>query len=865
MNVFKKLYCRCFQTVFWLALPVLPYRNPEILEHIADIPAILQKNGKQKPLIVTDANLAALGATTHLERELGKQGLPFARFDRCFPNPTTDLVEEAAALYRREGCDCLIAYGGGSPMDLAKAVGVRQARPDVPLTKLAGILKVQKKLPLLIAVPTTAGTGSETTLAAVLVDSATRHKFAINDFPLIPRYTVLDPETIHGLPEGVAATTGLDALTHAVEAYIGRSTTRETRADAEEAVRLIFANLDAAVAHESAAAEKAMLCAAHYAGRAFTRSYVGYIHAVSHSLSGRYDLPHGWTNAVLLPQVLERYGARVWPALARLAVCAGLGQSSESDEALARRFVAAIREKNEKYNIPDHIDAIRAADIPQLARYADAEANPLYPVPVLWDARQLEGIYRAAMPREELTPGKTETVDFSRLVAAQKAYFATGATRPVAARKQALQKLLTAIEENEGALAAALEADLGKSFFESYMCEIALVKSEIRFMRKHLSGYAREHRVKTPLAQWVSRSFTKPVPYGTTLILSPWNYPLLLALDPLADALAAGNTAVVKPSAYAPATSAALARLVAECFPPDYVAVVQGGRKENNGLLDCDFDYIFFTGSKAVGREVMARAARRLIPVTLELGGKSPCIVDESANIELAARRIVFGKFVNCGQTCVAPDYIYCAAAVKERLLAALKKEIVRQYGEAPLQNPDYGKIINQKHFDRICGLIDPAKAVWGGQTDPARQRIAPTVMDGVTWDDAVMQEEIFGPGLPVLSYDRLEDIAADINSRETPLALYIFSENKEHIRFVLERIAFGGGCVNDALIHLATSAMGFGGMGESGMGAYHGKAGFDAFSHYKSIVDKKTFLDLPMRYQPYTGFHAKLIRWFVK
>ena len=305
--------------------------------------------------------------------------------------------------------------------------------------------------------------------------------------------------------------------------------------------------------------------------------------------------------------------------------------------------------------------------------------------------------------------------------------------------------------------------------------------------------------------------------------------------------------------------------MIGECFPPEYVTVVTGGRTENSCLLDCKFDYIFFTGSKTVGKEVMRKASEHLIPVTLELGGKSPCIVDETANLPLAAKRIVFGKFVNCGQTCVAPDYIYCAESVKDALMKELKKQITEQYGDNPLQNPAYGKLINRKHFDRVCGLIDQDKAVCGGETDPERLRIAPTVMDHVTWEDAAMGEEIFGPVLPVLTYKSLEETAKKINSMDSPLALYLFSSDRDHIRFVKERIQYGGGCINDVVIHLATSEMGFGGVGESGMGAYHGRRGFDTFTHEKSIVDKKTYFDLPMRYQPYTTFYEKLMRLFVK
>lgn len=347
--------------------------------------------------------------------------------------------------------------------------------------------------------------------------------------------------------------------------------------------------------------------------------------------------------------------------------------------------------------------------------------------------------------------------------------------------------------------------------------------------------------------------------------MSPWNYPFLLTIDPLVDAIAAGNTAVIKPSAYSPHTSEVIKTILEECFDTKYVAVVTGGRAENTCLLHEHFDYIFFTGSQAVGKEVMKCASEHLTPVTLELGGKSPCIVEKSADIKLAAKRIVFGKFLNCGQTCVAPDYIYCDKAVKDELVKEIRRQIKKQFGTNPLNNKDYGKIINEKHFRRISSLIDTDKVVWGGKTDEKTLRIEPTVMDNVTFDDAVMQEEIFGPVLPVLTYDSLDTAIEKINSMQHPLALYLFTADKKAASKVTAKCGFGGGCINDTIIHLATSEMGFGGFGESGMGSYHGKDGFDTFSHYKSIVDKKTWLDLPMRYQPYRKINEKLIHMFLK
>lgn len=452
-----------------------------------------------------------------------------------------------------------------------------------------------------------------------------------------------------------------------------------------------------------------------------------------------------------------------------------------------------------------------------------------------------------------------------RLLKSQRRFFVSGATLSYNNRRQALITLKSAILRYKKELAGALYADLGKSETESYMCETGLALSELGWMLRHLKGLIREKTVLTPLAQFAARSFRSPSPYGTVLIMSPWNYPVLLTLDPLIDALAAGNTAIIKPSAYAPATSALLKKMIEESFPSEYVAVVTGGRAENQALLLQRFDKIFFTGGSTVGRQVLVSAARYLTPVTLELGGKSPCIVDKSARISLAARRIVFGKYLNCGQTCVAPDYILCHEDIQDELISAIKREIVRQFGRRPLENPNYGKIINERHFHRILGLIDPHKLIWGGECDENALRIAPAVMADVSWKDAVMQEEIFGPVLPILAYRSLEEAIRSVESRPHPLALYLFSEDKAVQKKVLSRCRFGGGCINDTIIHLASSAMPFGGVGESGMGCYHGKEGFLEFSHTRSIVDKKTWMDLPVRYQPYSSLKAQILKFFLK
>lgn len=447
----------------------------------------------------------------------------------------------------------------------------------------------------------------------------------------------------------------------------------------------------------------------------------------------------------------------------------------------------------------------------------------------------------------------------------QKKFFSSGKTLSLDYRIQLLKKLYSTIQAYEKEIQEALFLDLGKSAEESYMCEIGLSLSEISYMLKHIRQFSKEKKVKTPLAQFCAKSYTKPVPYGNVLIMSPWNYPFLLTIEPLVDALAAGNTAILKPSAYSSNTSAVIQKIIQECFDEEVAAVVTGGRKENTELLNKKFDFIFFTGSQAVGKVVLHHAAEYLTPVVLELGGKSPCILDKTADFNLAAKRIVFGKFLNCGQTCVAPDYILCPKKMEEKLIEALKKEIIRQYSHTPLQNQDYGKIINLHHFERLTRLIDEKKVAFGGEKDEKALKIAPTLLRNVNWNDAVMQEEIFGPILPILTYDCLEEIIEMNAFAPKPLALYLFSNNKANIKMITERCQYGGGCINDCIIHLATSEMGFGGVGESGMGSYHGKEGFLAFSHVKSIVDKKNWIDLPMRYQPYTKLNARLIRFFLK
>ncbi|MEG0742155.1 MAG: aldehyde dehydrogenase [Clostridia bacterium] len=453
--------------------------------------------------------------------------------------------------------------------------------------------------------------------------------------------------------------------------------------------------------------------------------------------------------------------------------------------------------------------------------------------------------------------------DFTALVASQREYFLTQATKPYAFRAAQLTALKGWIEKNEQAILDALNADLGKSAFEGYLTEVAMVKQELADALKHLKRWMKPLRARTALGQLPGKCRVYREPYGVTLVMSPWNYPFQLTLAPLIGALSAGNCAVVKPSNYARATSALVARMASELFAPAYVAVVEGGRAENAALLEEKFDNIFFTGSPAVGRLVMEKAARWLTPVSLELGGKSPVIVDESADIALAARRIVWGKLLNAGQTCVAPDYVLVYHGREQALLEALIAEIRRMYGSAPLVNEELPHIINRHHFDRLIGLLGSGAVAIGGQADEKTLKIAPTVLSDVSWDSPVMQEEIFGPILPILTYRKLDEAIAEIQARAKPLALYLFTRDKAVERKVLESVSFGGGCVNDTVLHLATAHMPFGGVGESGMGGYHGEYSFDTFTHKKSVLKRFAKPDIPLRYAPY-GEKLKFARKLV-
>ncbi|MDZ8257872.1 aldehyde dehydrogenase [Nostoc sp. ChiQUE01b] len=447
----------------------------------------------------------------------------------------------------------------------------------------------------------------------------------------------------------------------------------------------------------------------------------------------------------------------------------------------------------------------------------------------------------------------TELSNIGNIIQNQREFFQTGKTKDVTFRIEQLKTLKQAIIEHEQSIVEALQADLHKPEVETYLTEISVVK-DIDYAIKHLQNWTKPQKAAVSWDFFSYSARIYPEPLGVVLIIGPWNYPFQLIISPLIGAIAAGNCAIIKPSEIASHTSDVIAKIIAKCFDPAYLAVVEGGVEASQKLLAEKFDHIFFTGGTAVGKIIMAAAAKYLTPVTLELGGKSPCIVDTDINLEHTVRRITWGKFINAGQTCIAPDYLLVNKTIKKDLIEGLEKSLKEFYGENPVNSPDYARIISQKHFDRLVSFLKDGKVVIGGENQASERYIAPTLIDNLSLEDSVMQEEIFGPILPIIEYTDIAEAIALINSRPKPLALYLFSQDKNLQKRVLQETSSGGVCINDTVMQVGVSSLPFGGVGDSGIGNYHGKASFDTFSHKKSVLQNSFWLDLKWRYAPYQG-----------
>ncbi|MDQ0417749.1 aldehyde dehydrogenase (NAD+) [Croceifilum oryzae] len=455
-------------------------------------------------------------------------------------------------------------------------------------------------------------------------------------------------------------------------------------------------------------------------------------------------------------------------------------------------------------------------------------------------------------------------MSYQELLEAQRKYYHSGITRTLSFRLEMLERLRVAVKQSESQLFTALQQDLGKNEYEAYLMEIGMVYKEISFAKKHLKSWMKPVRVANPISLFGAKSKIYSEPFGVSLIIAPWNYPVQLLLNPLIGSIGAGNCSILKPSEYTPHVSQVLSQLIDGIFPTEYIAVVEGDVEVSQALLELPFDHIFFTGSTSVGKVVMKAAAEHLTPVVLELGGKSPVIVEKDANLDLAARRIVWGKFSNSGQTCVAPDYLLVHEEVKSELIQLIQKHISIVYGNDPLTADNFGSIVSKRHFERLRDFLRDGEAVVGGQVDEDKLRISPTVLDQVSWDSPIMEDEIFGPILPVFSYQSLSECIKRIQQYAKPLALYLFTENKEKVETILQNVSFGGGCVNDTVVHLSNIHLPFGGVQHSGQGAYHGKFSFDAFSHQKGIVHQTTLFDPSIRY-PLKENKISLLRWLFR
>jgi len=452
---------------------------------------------------------------------------------------------------------------------------------------------------------------------------------------------------------------------------------------------------------------------------------------------------------------------------------------------------------------------------------------------------------------------------FSELLSLQRAFFLSGKTKSYAFRMKQLTLLYETVNQYENEIIEALYQDLGKSSFEAYLTEIGVVKKEIKDMKRYLKHYMKPQKVQQGIALFKAKSMVYQEPYGTVLIVAPWNYPFQLAIAPLIGSIAAGNTAVIKVSEYATHTEKILEKMIKNTFNEEYIKVVTGGVRESQELLGEHFDYIFFTGSPAVGKIVMKHASEHLTPVTLELGGKSPAIIEDVKDITLISKRIAYGKFINAGQTCIAPDYIWVKEELKDSLIQGLKEAITLFFGDDPINHEDYPKIINQKHHDRLIHLIEDKKVVYGGNYN--EQKISPTLCDGVSWEDKIMQEEIFGPILPIMTYQNIDEVIKTLKKKDKPLALYLFTEQKSIKKKVVHELSFGGATINDTLMHFVNENLPFGGVGNSGMGAYHGKHSFYTFSHSKGVVDRSTQIDVSIRYMPTSNTNINIIRKLMK
>ena len=849
----------------------IPIPEPEVVEGHASrsqIGAICQQCGYKHVLLITDKTLSALGYAQAIIDSLDAVGVGHTLFSDINSEPTIALIEAGRQKAQESQAECIIALGGGSVLDTSKMVGASVKMPHLSVkTLLLKFLPVRGDTLPIIAVPSTAGTGAEVTVGAVVTNEHGVKSSTVL-IGLNVTHVVLDSElTIHA-PQKVTAACGMDALSHCIEGTVSDvDVDEEDMKLSMEGVRLIMQHLPEVIKEpENIEARLGMCRAAMYGGNAINTQLAGYVHAFAHSIGAKYHLPHGEAISLMLMPVLEFQKEVCRDRYTQLAKYCGVGATAEA-------FLEAVRQLMSQCGMDKIESPVRLCDHEELIPMITADSIN-YSSPITLSNSDIKKLLEAVTVYDSRDASTFTENEISDIVAAQRKYFRTGVTLPVKWRIQQLKKLKKAVIAHEAELSEALAVDLGRSHVEAYLCDIGPIITEINEMIHGLRRWARPETHFSGFMCFPSM-VTKvyKMPYGVSLVISPFNFPILLTIGVVAAAMAGGNTAVIKSSSKSAASTTALKRFFAEVFPPEYVTLIDGGHEVADLCLAQRFDKIFYTGSPSVGKHVLAEAAKNLTPVALELGGETGnwCVVRKDADLKDAARKIAFFKLCNAGQICININQIAVAEEVAEPFLEELKKAFVAQIGEHAESNPEYPKLITEGAFNKCSGLAEEYRdrIVFGGTGDKETRRFAPTMIYPVDINEHIVQHELFCPLLPIVPFkdSEIDALMETIADREHPLAMYLFTSNMKWAKRVMRTQQYGGGCINEVCIHMMVKGVPFNGTGHSGMGAYHGVWGFREFTHPQTVLKGKTRFNLPLREHPYSGEAGekkmKILRWF--
>ena len=863
----------------------IPLPEPKVIEGLgarSQIGKICNACGYKHVLIVTDKTLSALGFHNAVVTSIEAVGISCTVFNDINSEPNIAIIEAGRKLALAQNAECIIALGGGSVMDSCKMIAASVKMPHLSVnTLLLKFLPVPESTLPIIMVPSTAGTGAELTVGAVVTDDKGKKGSTVL-IGLNVTHVVHDSELTMHAPVSVTAACGMDALSHCIEGAVADvDENEEDMRMSMEGVRLIFENLPKVMCEpENNEARLAMCRAAMYGGNAINTQLAGYVHAFAHSIGAKYHLSHGQAISLMLMPILEYQKEVCKEKYAALARYCGLVESQESrveSAEAAEIFLQAVHDLMTQCGMDKIESPVRACDHETLIPMVAADSIN-YSAPITLSNADIKTILNEVTNTQQSNSRGTSYSEESirEIVEAQRRFFRTGATLPVKWRIEQLKRLKKAVLEHEKEFEAALAEDLGRSEVEAYLCDIGPIIVEINEMISGLRRWSRPERHFSGLMCFPSL-VTKvyKMPYGVSLVISPFNFPILLTIGVVAAAMCGGNTVVIKSSSKSAASTAALKRFFAEVFPPEYVTLIDGGHDVADMCLAQRFDKIFYTGSPAVGKHVLTEAAKNLTPVALELGGETGnwCVVRKDADLHDAARKIAFFKLTNAGQICININQIAVAEEVAESFLEELKREFIRQIGENAENNPEYPKLITSAAYDKCAKLADEyrERIVFGGVGNKESHRYAPTIIYPVDINEHIVQHELFCPLLPVVPFkdsevDALMDIIAD---REHPLAMYLFTKDMRWANRVMQTQQFGGGCINEVCIHMMVKGVPFNGTGHSGMGAYHGEWGFREFTHPQTVLRGSRFFNLPLREHPYTGKAGeqkmKLLRLFEK